>query len=145
MNAPFTYASPTLTVDALKHSIAYKLMFTIGKDVDNYYRIYVEAGVLYLLKRIQATKTTLATRTYDSVNQRYLRIRHDSTSGAVVFEAAPDNGGVPGTWTVLYSEAWNTTNVSLAAVIFELKGGTWQSETNAAGKVIFDNFKAAKP
>ncbi|WP_277976967.1 glycogen phosphorylase [Pantoea endophytica] len=32
MNAPFTYASPTLTVDALKHSIAYKLMFTIGKD-----------------------------------------------------------------------------------------------------------------
>ncbi|NIF24241.1 MULTISPECIES: glycogen phosphorylase [Pantoea] len=32
MNVPFTYASPTLTVDALKHSIAYKLMFTIGKD-----------------------------------------------------------------------------------------------------------------
>ncbi len=32
MNAPFTYASPRLTVEALKHSIAYKLMFTIGKD-----------------------------------------------------------------------------------------------------------------
>ena len=32
MNAPFTYASPTLSVEALKHSIAYKLMFTIGKD-----------------------------------------------------------------------------------------------------------------
>lgn len=32
MNALFTYASPTLTVEALKHSIAYKLMFTIGKD-----------------------------------------------------------------------------------------------------------------
>ena len=32
MKAPFTYAAPTLTVDALKHSIAYKLMFTIGKD-----------------------------------------------------------------------------------------------------------------
>ena len=32
MNAPFTYASPTLTVEALKHSIAYKLMITIGKD-----------------------------------------------------------------------------------------------------------------
>ncbi len=32
MNAPFTYASPTLTIEALKHSIAYKLMFTIGKD-----------------------------------------------------------------------------------------------------------------
>ncbi|CAO98291.1 glycogen phosphorylase [Erwinia tasmaniensis] len=32
MNAPFSYASPTLSVDALKHSIAYKLMFTLGKD-----------------------------------------------------------------------------------------------------------------
>lgn len=32
MNAPFTYTAPTLSVDALKHSIAYKLMFTIGKD-----------------------------------------------------------------------------------------------------------------
>ena len=32
MKAPFTYASPTLTAEALKHSIAYKLMFTIGKD-----------------------------------------------------------------------------------------------------------------
>ena len=32
MNAPFTYASPTLSVEARKHSIAYKLMFTIGKD-----------------------------------------------------------------------------------------------------------------
>jgi len=32
MNSPFIYASPTLSVEALKHSIAYKLMFTIGKD-----------------------------------------------------------------------------------------------------------------
>lgn len=32
MNVPFSYASPTLSVGALKHSIAYKLMFTLGKD-----------------------------------------------------------------------------------------------------------------
>ncbi len=32
MNAPFTYAAPTLSIEALKHSIAYKLMFTVGKD-----------------------------------------------------------------------------------------------------------------
>ncbi|MCP1439257.1 starch phosphorylase [Erwinia persicina] len=32
MNAPFIYTAPTLSVEALKHSIAYKLMFTIGKD-----------------------------------------------------------------------------------------------------------------
>ncbi|QTF06792.1 glycogen phosphorylase [Brenneria izadpanahii] len=32
MNTPFTYMSPTLSVEALKHSIAYKLMFAVGKD-----------------------------------------------------------------------------------------------------------------
>lgn len=32
MNVPFSYASPTLSVEALKHSIAYNLMFIIGKD-----------------------------------------------------------------------------------------------------------------
>lgn len=32
MNARLPYSSPTLSVEALKHSIAYKLMFTIGKD-----------------------------------------------------------------------------------------------------------------
>ncbi|HHJ4266084.1 TPA: glycogen phosphorylase [Klebsiella pneumoniae] len=32
MNVPFSYASPTLSVEALKHSIAYKLMFIIGKE-----------------------------------------------------------------------------------------------------------------
>lgn len=32
MNTPFSLTSPTLSVEDLKHSIAYKLMFTIGKD-----------------------------------------------------------------------------------------------------------------
>ncbi|MFU9136611.1 glycogen phosphorylase [Erwinia tasmaniensis] len=32
MKAPFTYTAPTLSVEALKNSIAYKLMFTLGKD-----------------------------------------------------------------------------------------------------------------
>lgn len=32
MDSNFPYASPTVTVDALKKSIAYKLMFTVGKD-----------------------------------------------------------------------------------------------------------------
>jgi glycogen phosphorylase len=32
MTSPFSYTSPTVSVDALKHSIAYKLMFVVGKD-----------------------------------------------------------------------------------------------------------------
>ncbi|PLR35878.1 glycogen phosphorylase [Chimaeribacter californicus] len=32
MTSPFNYTSPTVSVEALKHSIAYKLMFMVGKD-----------------------------------------------------------------------------------------------------------------
>lgn len=32
INSPFNYTSPVISVEALKHSIAYKLMFTVGKD-----------------------------------------------------------------------------------------------------------------
>ncbi|WP_114192998.1 glycogen phosphorylase [Edaphovirga cremea] len=32
MSSPFNYTSPTVSVEALKHSIAYKLMFMVGKD-----------------------------------------------------------------------------------------------------------------
>ncbi len=120
-------------------------MLTIGLDVNNYYRIYVEAGVLTLQKRIQGNKATLSTIGYNAANHRYLRIKHNNTSGAVTFEAAPDNGGQPGAWAALYSETWNTTSIPLAGVQFELKGGTWQSEANAGGKVIFDSFRAARP
>jgi hypothetical protein len=30
-------------------------------------------------------------------------------------------------------------------VLVEMKGGTWQAEASAAGRMILDNFKAAKP
>jgi hypothetical protein len=120
-------------------------MLTIGQDVNNYYRIFVEAGTLYVQKRVQGSKATLSSRAYNATAHRYWRIRHDQASGAVVFEVAADNAGVPGSWTTLYSESWNTGSIPLTAVLFELKAGTWKSEANAAGKVIFDNFKAAKP
>lgn len=32
MTTPFSYTSPVVSVEALKHSIAYKLMFIVGKD-----------------------------------------------------------------------------------------------------------------
>ena len=120
-------------------------MFTIGKDANNYYRIYVESGSLICQKRIGGTKTNLFTAAYNAGSHTYLRIRHDAATGSVVFDAAPDAGGTPGTWTELCREAWNTTSVPITAVIFELKAGTWQSEANAPGSVIFDTFKSARP
>jgi len=120
-------------------------MFTIGFDVDNYYRIYVEAGTLRGQKKTGGIKASLFSVAYNSTQHKYLRMRHDVPTANVIFEAAPDNGGVPGSWVQLYSEAWDTFSIPLTSVIFEIKGGTYRPESDAPGTVIFDNFKAARP
>jgi hypothetical protein len=119
--------------------------YTIGLNVDNCYRLYVEAGSLFVQKKIGGAKVTMLTVTFNSTNHAFWRIRHDAISGKILFETAPSNAGTPGTWTELYSEPWNTSAVPLNAVLFELKAGTWRIEGNNPGTVIFDNFKAAKP
>ena len=119
--------------------------FTIGQNVDNCYRMYVESGNLILQSKIGGAKQTLMTIAYNPTNHAFWRIRHDSATGLVVFEAAPASAGAPGTFVQLFSQAWNTAAIPLASVNFELKGGTWRIETNNPGTVIFDNFKAAKP
>jgi hypothetical protein len=120
-------------------------MFTIGKDVNSYYRIFVEAGLLIVQKRINGTKATLLSASYNATTDRYWRIRHDSSTGSVIFETAPNNGGSPGAWTQRYSETWNTAAIPLGAIQFEIKAGTWKVESSSAGSIFFDNFKAAKP
>ena len=120
-------------------------MFTIGLDVDNFYRIYLEAGTLRGQKKTGGNKANLFSVTYNSTQHKYLRIRHDVPTANVIFEAATDNGGAPGTWVQLYSEVWDTFSIPLTNVIFELKAGTYRPESSAPGTVIFDNFKAAKP
>jgi IPT/TIG domain len=129
-------------VQAPATNTAADAMFTIGNDVNNYYRIYESAGTLFGQRKIAGTKTTLFSIAYNSTNHRFLRIRNDS--GNVTLDTAPGSGGVPGTWTQQYTETWNSS-ISTSAIIFEVKGGTSVVEANAPGKVIFDNFKAATP
>jgi hypothetical protein len=119
--------------------------FTIGFNVDNCYRMYVESGSLIVQTRIGGAKQTLMTLAYNPANHAFWRIRHDAATGLVVFEVAPNTGGAPGTWVQLFSQAWNTAAVPLSSVQFEVKGGTWKAESNSPGTVVFDNFKAAKP
>jgi len=121
------------------------VFFTIGLNVDNCYRMYVESGTLFVQSKLGGAKQTLLTVPYNATNHAFWRIRHDSASGQVVFEVAPASGSAPGTWTQLYSQAWNTAAVPLSSVMFELKGGTWKIETNNPGTVVFDNFRAAHP
>jgi acid phosphatase len=121
------------------------MMMTAGRDSGNYYRINVEAGNLVLQSRVGGAKTTLRTLPYNASNHRFIRIRHDASAGNVIFEAAPGSAGTPGTWGQLYSEAWNAANIPLVGMLFELKAGTWTTEANAPGRVIFDNFLVAVP
>jgi hypothetical protein len=120
-------------------------MLTIGIDANNYYRIYVEAGNLICQRKVGGTKTDLLNIPFDASNHRFLRIRHDAATGNVIFETAPGSGGTPGTWVQRASQSWNTAAVPLSSILFELKAGTWQSETGVPGTVIFDSFRAAKP
>jgi len=126
-------------------STAADAFFTIGTNVDNCYRMYVESGSLIVQSKIGGTKQTLLTVSYNATNHAFWRIRHDAVSGQVVFETAPNDAGAPGAWTQVAAQAWNASAIPLASVMFELKGGTWRLEATNPGTVIFDNFKAAKP
>lgn len=119
-------------------------MFTIGVDANNYYRIYVEEGVLICQSKLAGVKRNLFTAAFNSVAHRYWRIRHDAATSNVIFETATDNPALAASWTVRYNEQWNTAAIPIASVMFELKAGTWQIEPVGPGTVIFDNFKAAK-
>jgi acid phosphatase len=132
-------------VQAPNSSTAADAFFTVGLDVNNNYRFYVESGSLFLQKKIAGAKAALLTIPFNATNHAFWRIRHDAGLGKVVFETAPSNAGTPGSWTVLYSEPWDTANVPLSSISFEMKGGTWKIESSAPGAVKFDNFKAAKP
>ncbi len=132
-------------VQAPASNTAADAFFTLGLNVDNCYRMYVESGSLIVQSKLAGAKQTLLTVAYNPTNHAFWRIRHDAVSGQVVFEVAPNSGGAPGSWVQLYAQAWNTTAVPLSSVMFELKGGTWKIETNNPGSAVFDNFKAARP
>jgi hypothetical protein len=95
-------------------------MFTVGSDVDHYYRIFVNGGSLLGHRKVDGVRTTIFHLPYDPVNHRYLRIRHDSTTNSVVIETAPSSGSGPGSWTVRSTEPWNSS-IPLATTRFELK------------------------
>jgi hypothetical protein len=132
-------------VQAPASNTAADAFFTLGLNVDNCYRMYVESGNLIVQSKLGGVKQTMLTVAYNPANHAFWRIRHDTVSGQVVFEVAPNSGGAPGSWVQLFAQAWNTTAVPLSSVMFELKGGTWRIEPNNPGSAVFDNFKAARP
>jgi hypothetical protein len=144
----FNFAGSYVQVQIVQPSsatTAADAFFTIGLDVNNCYRLYVEGGTLFLQTKFNGVKNHPFTAAFDPVNHAFWRIRHDALTGNLIFETAPANAGVPGTWTQRHVETWNASSVPLNNVLFELKAGTWRIENNSPGTVSFDNFKAARP
>ena len=119
-------------------------MFAVGSDANNFYRWYESGNSLVAEKRIGGVKTALVNLPYSATSHQFLRIRNEYNSATgtkeVVFETAPNNSGVPGTWTVRHREAWNS-HVLVSALRFELKAGTSEAVVSP-GSAYFDNFRA---
>ena len=119
-------------------------MFAVVRDGSNYYRWYQVSGSLVAEKRIGGVKTTLANLQYEAQHHQFLRIRREANTATgtqdVVFETAPNNGGVPGTFTERHRETWNAS-VNPTGLQFELKAGT--STAIAPGSAYWDNFHVA--
>jgi len=120
-------------------------MFAVARDGSNYYRWYQAGGALVAEQRIGGTKKALVNLQYDGTLHQFLRIRRvdNAATGSkdVVFETAPNNGGVPGTFTERYRDTWSSAVIP-TSLKFELKAGTSVAET-APGSAYWDNFNAA--
>jgi hypothetical protein len=53
-------------------------MFTVGNDVNNYYRLYVSEGILYGLRKIGGSKTTLFSLPYDPASCAFVTRRQEA-------------------------------------------------------------------
>jgi endonuclease/exonuclease/phosphatase family metal-dependent hydrolase len=137
-------ASVQLVQPANLSTSAYS-MFGMVKDSKNFYRWYHTGNDLVVEKKVAGAKTTLASLQYAPTAHQYLRIRKaaNAITGTydVVFETAPENAGVPGTWTERFRDTWDTA-ISAAALRVELKAGTSSAEV-APGSVYWDNVRVA--
>jgi endonuclease/exonuclease/phosphatase family metal-dependent hydrolase len=137
-------ASVQLVTPTNPASTAYA-MFAVVRDTSNYYRWYQVGDSLVIQKTIGGVKTTLADLQYDPQQHQFLRIRREANAATgtqdVVFETAPNNGGVPGTFTERHRETWNAS-VTPASLKFELKAGT-SDVVSAPGSAYWDSFHAA--
>lgn len=120
-------------------------MFAAGSGGNNLYRWYESGNALVAEKKIAGTKTALINLPYNSTAHQFLRIRrqYNTITGVteVVFETAPNNAGVPGTFSVRYREPWDP-HVVATAMRFELKAGT-STAVISPGTVGWDNFHVA--
>lgn len=130
------------SVQAPPSTTAAALMLTLALDNANHYRISADNGLLRFEKKLAATKSVIASVTFSATTHAFWRIRHDPAADQIVFETAPNSGGVPGTWS---TRATVPRQLSIAALRVEVKGGTYQPESSAPGILAADRVRVARP
>jgi endonuclease/exonuclease/phosphatase family metal-dependent hydrolase len=139
------YAFVRLIKSPSNSTTAYAI-FSVASDASNFYRWYVSGNSLVAERKIAGTKKVLANLQYSASSHQFLRIRlqYNTATGSreVVFETAPNNAGVPGTYTQRYRESWDA-HVVATALRFELKAGTSVAELSP-GYAYWDNFRAVR-
>jgi PKD repeat protein/phosphatidylserine/phosphatidylglycerophosphate/cardiolipin synthase-like enzyme len=139
---------PSTSTSELRLSVA-----GANSPAANVYRFIILGPNLKLQKVIGGSAVNvIAPFAYNATTMKFLRLRHDASSGNVVFETAPASGGdpnVPGAWTIKYQEPWTNWNggsgVQLNNVKFEVRIGTASADSVSAGILAVDNFNAVRP
>ena len=138
---------PGTSISELRLSVAGN-----NSPASNVYRFIIAGPNLKLQKVIGGSAVNVIPPfAYNATTMKFLRIRHDSGSGNVVFETAPASGdpNLPGAWTIRHQEAWTNWNggsgVLLTNVKFEVRIGTASADPVAAGTLAVDNFNAIRP
>jgi hypothetical protein len=124
-----------------------------NSPVANVYRFIILGANLKLQRVIGGTAANvIAPFAYNATSMKFLRLRHDSVSGNVVFETAPASASdpnLPGAWTVRFQEPWSNWNgssgVQLNNVRIEVRIGTATADPVSSGTLSIDNLKVARP
>ena len=120
-------------------------MFAVVRDTNNLYRWYQSGDSLIAESKIGGVKKTLVDLQYSSATHQFLRIRKVTNVATgtqdVVFETAPNNNGVAGTYTERYRDTW-AAGVNASGLKVELKAGTSGAEAGA-GSASWDNVLVA--
>ena len=124
-----------------------------NSPASNLYRFIILGSNVKLQRVLGGTAINLiAPFAYNATSMKFLRIRHDSISGNVVFETAPASAGdpsQPGSWSIRYQEPWTNWNgssgITLNSVKFEVRIGTATADPVSSGTLAVDNFRLARP
>jgi hypothetical protein len=133
------YSWTRLTAAPNVTSTAYA-MLTLVVDATNHYRIWASNGSIGFEKKVNDVKN-VTTAAFDAMAHAFWRIRHDAAANNIVFETAPNQAGLPGSWTVRRTIA---RDLPVTALRIELKAGSSETQTVSPGTVRFDDVRVAR-